>query len=103
MSWLREGKFVDLIPIWYVPLLLKASTLLKLHAPSGADITGSFINKGKLTRWKTLTNNPINDVLDALTKGSRFSLAEEIRQRLEELVRQRCAPKTALRDLEEGK
>ena len=48
-------------------------------------------------------NNVSNDVLEALAKlGSGFSLAEEIRQHLEELVRQRCAPKTALRDLEEA-
>ena len=48
-------------------------------------------------------NNASNNVLEPLAKlGSGFSLAEEIRQHLE-LVRQRCAPTTALRALEEAR
>ena len=48
-------------------------------------------------------NNASNDVLETLAKlGSGFSLAEEVRQHLEELVRQRCAPKAALKDLKEA-
>ncbi|CAH0384973.1 unnamed protein product [Bemisia tabaci] len=94
-------KFVDLIPIFNALGPLKASALPGLHALSGADITGSFINKGKLKWWKTFIDAG-DDIHEALAKlGTGSSLDEEIRQRLEELVCKLYIPKTALKDVGE--
>ena len=45
----------------------KVAALPGLHALSGADVTGSFAGKGKLTWWKILLKEADEEEITALT------------------------------------
>ncbi|CAH0381471.1 unnamed protein product [Bemisia tabaci] len=89
-------KCIDLVPLYEVPGPLKASALPGLHALSGADITGSFAHKGKVTWWKIFktADRKFLEALGAL--GTTPSLTETVQQVLEEFISQLYISKTKL-------
>lgn len=92
-------RFVQLASIYKALGPLKASALPGLHALSGADVTGSFANKGKVKWWKTF-NSVSDELLEALAKlGTTLYLTEDVRASLEAFVCQLYIPKTTLTDI----
>ena len=64
----------------------KAAALPRIHAFTGADITGSFTGKGKLQCWK-IFNQADEDVIQAFTDlGSSEEISENICIAIEKFV-----------------
>lgn len=91
--------YVSLQPIYEALGPLKAAALPGLHALSGADITGAFLGKGKLTWWKAF-NSASQDVLQALTElGTSENVSPPTMHELEKLVCQVYVPNTKMTDI----
>ena len=84
-------RYVGLKPIFEALGPLKASALPGLHSRSGADVTGAFLGKGKLTWWKAFDTTS-KDVLLALAElGTSVNMSPVTMQEIEKLVSSLCA------------
>lgn len=87
---------VPLLPIYEALGPIKASALPGLHAISGADNTGSFAGKGKISFWKAFKNGN-NRVISALGNlGKDLLISEETSDALEEFICQVYLPNTQI-------
>jgi len=91
--------YVSLEPIYKILGPLKASALPGLHSLSGADVTGSFSGKGKLTWWKAF-NSTSNNVFQALSElGTSASVSQSVLHELEKLVCQVYVPNSKMTNI----
>ena len=80
---------------------LKASALPGFHALSGADVTGAFFGKGKISWWKAF-NKTTDDILQALASlGSSPVVSEELMQTIEQFVCEVYLPDTKITNIGE--
>ena len=79
----------------------RLAALPGLHAVSGADVTGSFANKGKLTWWKMFKDTN-EATIDALSKlGTRGLPTADTMAAIEKLVCRLYVPNTPIKTVSE--
>ena len=79
----------------------RLAALPALQAISGADVTGSFANKGKLTWWK-LFKDADEATIDALSKlGTRGLPTADTMAAIEKLVCRLYVPSTQIKTVSE--
>ena len=79
----------------------RTSALPGFHAFTGADQTGHFAVKGKLTCWQALNRCPVEVVSAFATLGTTEKLSSDTEKKIEAFVCQLYEPSTNLVDVGE--
>ena len=83
------------------PSSTKLAVLSGLHALSGADITGSFADKGKAIWWKIFKEADKEIITAPANLGKRAQSTVDILSDIEKLVCQVYVPNTTINNVKE--
>ena len=92
----QRHRVINLRPIVQALGETKIAALPALYAMSGADITGSFANKGKLTWWKVFKNADEETIASLANLGRREPPTTSTMDATEELVCEVYVPGTTI-------
>ena len=97
----QRRRVIKLRPIAQTLGRSRLAALPGVHAVSGADVTGSFANKGKLTWWKMFKDTN-EATIDALSKlGTRGLPTADTMAAIEKLVCRLYVPNTPIKTVRE--
>lgn len=97
----QRRRVIKLRPIAQTLGRSRLAALPVLHAISGADVTGSFANKGKLTWWK-IFKDADEATIDALSKlGTKGLPTADTMAAIEKLVCRLYVPNTQIKTVSE--
>lgn len=95
-----KRRSVSLSPIYEELGRLRSDSLLGFHVLSGADVTGSFSRKGKISFWYAFL--AADDVLiDLSNLGKRETVDKETSAAVERFICQVHVPKTEIKEIGE--
>jgi len=90
----NKKRLVPLRPVAHALGAAKAEALSGFHAFSGADTTGRFAGKGKLSCWQALSRCPAVVVSAFVALGTSEELKPDTESAIETFVCQLCEPGT---------
>lgn len=97
----QRRRVIKLRPIAQALGSAKIAALPALHALSGADITGSFANKGKLTWWKIFKDADEQTIAALADFGTRNQPTADTNDAIAKLVCQIYLPSTIIDNVKE--
>ena len=97
----NKKRIISLEPVVQALGKTRTSALPGFHAFSGADQTGHFAGKGKLTCWQALNRCPVEVVSAFASLGTTEKLSSDAEKKIEAFVCQLYEPGTNLVDVGE--